>query len=423
MTRLLLTTAKRLLILLTVSVYFFSASVAAAPTPKEDVEAVYFDTTFYDPNAQPACGAIGADGSTVTSLSGGDNPQIVFNFFTNNGFTAIQAAGIIGNMQAESGVNPLIYQGDQKNYQVPPRSGPGWGLVQWTPNTKITDYAKSVNKPAYEISTQMEFLLKQLLGTAPSSNEKRAGDDLKSTTTIEDAVRAFQGDRKIGGRFNGFERPADERGSLADRIGAAKLVFDKYSASVGTSTASTTPLATGSGCADGSGAVKGSVIQTALNYAWPDYHPAPYTIFKDSYRAAIIKAQANREYVGGGSKPGIDCGGFVTRVMRDSGADPTYNWGPGSGKEGNTDVQKAYLDAHPDKYDNLGPKNNTADLRPGDIAINGSHTYMYVGKQPGFNGNSASASYSSTGESWRTPMASNTYWGGGGQPFIWYRLK
>jgi hypothetical protein len=101
--------------------------------------------------------------------------------------------------------------------------------------------------------------------------------------------------------------------------------------------------------------------------------------------------------------------------MRDSRADPTYNE-----SNGNTISQQAYLDAHPEKYQKLTNVNGTADLHPGDIAINDVHTYMYVGSQPGFNGNSASASFSSTGESWRAPMASNAY--GFGGEFTWYRL-
>jgi hypothetical protein len=180
---------------------------------------------------------------------------------------------------------------------------------------------------------------------------------------------------------------------------------------------------TASTCAAGDGAVAGDIVKTAINYSWPDYHNAPYLNMKPSYKAAIDKAQANGEYVGGLSHPGVDCGGFVTRVMRDSGADPNYNWGPHDGRQGATPAQQAYMDAHPDKYQNLGTKNSTADLQPGDIAINSEHTYLYVGKQAGFNGNSASASVSFTGESWRTPMASNAYFSNSAGSFTWYRLK
>jgi hypothetical protein len=179
------------------------------------------------------------------------------------------------------------------------------------------------------------------------------------------------------------------------------------------------------GAADASGdcsggAVAGNVIQTALNYAWASYHAPNYCTEKPSYQAAIKAAARRGEYVGGtctigGTWLGVDCGAFVTRVMRDSKADPDYN-----ANNGDTIAQKAYMDAHPEKYQKLVNVSSTGDLQPGDIAINDNHTYIFVGSQAGFGGNSASASFSSKGTSWRAPMADNAY---GFTEFSWYRLK
>jgi hypothetical protein len=166
------------------------------------------------------------------------------------------------------------------------------------------------------------------------------------------------------------------------------------------------------------GAVLGNVVQTAINYAWPDYHEPNYFEMKPAYKAAIDKAIKNNEYVGGLNHPGIDCGGFVTRVMRDSGADPSYN-----SANGNTDAQFSYLNAHPEKYLKLGTLKSTKSLQPGDIAINHGHTYIYVGDQPNFHGNAASASVSFSGFSWRAPMASTTYFSDSNGSFTWFRLK
>ncbi len=171
-----------------------------------------------------------------------------------------------------------------------------------------------------------------------------------------------------------------------------------------------------------SGAVQGDIVKTAINYAWPDYHEPNFLTLKPAYKKAIDAAVSNNEYVGGLSHPGVDCGGFITRVMRDSGADPNYNWGP-DGNEGNTTQQLAYLLAHPEKYQNLGAQTNTSNLQPGDIAINTGHTYMYVGTQSGFHGNAASASVSFSGTSWRAPMASTTYFSDSHGSFTWFRLK
>jgi N-acetylmuramoyl-L-alanine amidase len=216
--------------------------------------------------------------------------------------------------------------------------------------------------------------------------------------------------------------PDDILAKYVDGIvaGVEKIVPLAGGATATPAAAAATTSAQGNSSCAGSSAVLGNAVQTAINYAWPDYHQAPYLAFKPSYRAAIDKAIANHEYVGGGANPGVDCGGFVTRVMRDSGADPNYN-----DANSNTDAQKAYMDRHPEKYQNLGTQAGTTNLQPGDIAINDEHTYIYVGNQPGFNGNSASSSFSTTGRSWRTPMASPAYGfsGDSTNPFTWYRLK
>lgn len=165
----------------------------------------------------------------------------------------------------------------------------------------------------------------------------------------------------------------------------------------------------------------GSAVNTAVNYSWPDYHEAPYLTLKPVYETAIQKALSdhigtdgknypNGEYIGDKSCPGVDCGGFVTRVMRDSRADVDYN-----AYQGPVTSQRKYLDDHPEKYQKINGVKSTSELIPGDIWINSSasHTYMYVGTIDGFGGNSASAS-----QCGRSPMASAAY----GLNETWYRL-
>jgi len=175
------------------------------------------------------------------------------------------------------------------------------------------------------------------------------------------------------------------------------------------STAGSTP--TSSTCA---GSVSGNTVQTAVNYAWPDYHAPNYLELKPSYATAVQAAQAAGKYVGGGANPGVDCGGFVTRVMQDSGLDPNYGGG------GNTRSQQQYMRDHAELYEQIIPK-STADLQPGDIAINDGHTYMYVGTVAGFNSPVASASFSENNTSWRSPMAGKET--PASPQFNWYRHK
>lgn len=160
---------------------------------------------------------------------------------------------------------------------------------------------------------------------------------------------------------------------------------------------------------------KQALIETIKKYTQPEYHSPVYKTKTPEYAAAIEKAVTNGEYVGGAEgSPGIDCGGYITRIMRDSGYDPDYNK-----SNGNVPFQKQYLDQQVaiGKYEKIsGVTSNTSKLRFGDIAISDSHTYMYIGDAiPEFKGNSVSASVAPPE---RAPMASNVYNLSG---FSWYR--
>jgi hypothetical protein len=170
------------------------------------------------------------------------------------------------------------------------------------------------------------------------------------------------------------------------------------------------------------------ILQKIKEFSWPDYcrrdsrdcpgYASP-TTKKPEYELAVQRALGSSGYAGdkclddddpANNGGGVDCGGFVTIVMRESGADPAYNTGP----EGNTTQQIAYLrraEAQ-GKYSRVTDK---ARLQPGDIAIRadgdpfpgeGGHTFFFVGTVMGPDwrgGQSASASQCE-----RAPMASGT---------------
>lgn len=130
-----------------------------------------------------------------------------------------------------------------------------------------------------------------------------------------------------------------------------------------------------SGCegAQTNGPAKDNIVQTAVNFSWPN-HDHPDTA-KPTYAAAINK------YNPGASCNGADCGVFVATVMRASEADPDY---PLAG----TGQQESYVRSS-DKYQVVDPATN--DMQPGDILIVNSgsgegvsgHTYIFVGNQTG----------------------------------------
>jgi predicted outer membrane repeat protein len=177
-----------------------------------------------------------------------------------------------------------------------------------------------------------------------------------------------------------------------------------------------------------------------LEYAWPDYHaPNPnYLDVTDAYATAISAHQAAGLYVGGVYNsqvihPGIDCGGFVTILMQDSGYEPNYNYGgvPSQGAGTVWAGQKPWLDEQvtAGKWEYLGHITDESGLKVGDVAIRltaaGNHTFVYIGNIAGFNSKIVSAGNGGSVDSgWLAPMASV-----GGvdriddQYTVWYRKK
>ena len=150
-------------------------------------------------------------------------------------------------------------------------------------------------------------------------------------------------------------------------------------------------LAGDGGKCDPAPSANGNFSEYVLKYAWPD--STTRTDKKPEYAEAIEKAKSEGRYVGdscfGG---GVDCGGFVTTILHDSGFEPRYNHN-GKLSEGAdyTAVQRAWAEANWQTLGN-GASINVADLKPGDVAHSPGHTFVYAGDIPGFNSKITSAS-------------------------------
>lgn len=66
-----------------------------------------------------------------------NNAFEVYRYFSARGWTLNAIAGMLGNMQTESTINPGIWQ------DLTIDASMGYGLVQWTPSTKYTEWATS----------------------------------------------------------------------------------------------------------------------------------------------------------------------------------------------------------------------------------------------------------------------------------------
>jgi len=114
------------------------------------------------------------------------NEREITSFFINKGLSPEQAAGIAGNLKAESAFNTKAL-GD---------SGTSFGLAQWHLGRwdNLKKWCKENGYDPESASGQLEFLWHEL-----NTSEKRALTKLKQTTSASDAAYAFA---------KYFERPA-----------------------------------------------------------------------------------------------------------------------------------------------------------------------------------------------------------------------
>lgn len=91
------------------------------------------------------------------------NATYLYNALTSRGWSINAIAGILGNMQAESSINPGRWQGN--NVGV----GPAYGIVQWDPFTKYTTWAlnqgldpsemdSNLSRIDYEIANNLQWI-------------------------------------------------------------------------------------------------------------------------------------------------------------------------------------------------------------------------------------------------------------------------
>lgn len=173
--------------------------------------------------------------------------QQVWAFFTKNGISPAATAGILGNMYAESGVNPAVIQSNGK--------GPAAGIVQWENyNTKsarwkgMADYAASRGKDWTDLDSQLNYVMKEMKDpgcTYWNKGEKSFNAAGAKFTTFDEWSKS----NDVPMATKQFEAAFERAGvpAIEKRVNAAaeyyKLYQDKnytYDGSVDSSVASTT---------------------------------------------------------------------------------------------------------------------------------------------------------------------------------------
>ena len=169
-------------------------------------------------------------GGSVT-LVGSDNAEKAFHFFVSKGLTAIQAAGLMGNIQAESHFDTDIIEGG---------TGIGYGIAQWSygRRTALEDAAAAAGVDVADLGFQLNYLYNESLGrdsrTYPGISE---WEGLTKQETVIDATIYWQ---------DNFERPDPAFAHTDQRIEFANGFLTQYG--------STAPGGSGAGvCSSGGG--------------------------------------------------------------------------------------------------------------------------------------------------------------------------
>lgn len=161
----------------------------------------------------------------------------IWSYLKAKGLTDAGAAGLMGNLYAESGLCPTNLQNnfetklcmtddeytqrvDTGSYTNFARDGAGYGLAQWTYHTRkaaLLEYAKVCKRSIGDLEMQLDFLLHELTVSFPAVLVMLKATD--SVMTASDTV-LYQ-----------FERPAKMGKDVIDRrAGYAQKFFDQYAA-------------------------------------------------------------------------------------------------------------------------------------------------------------------------------------------------
>lgn len=124
--------------------------------------------------------------SSAAGMTAFANDQTAYDYFRAKGFTNFQAAGIVGNLDQESGLDPTISQQG---------GGPGRGIAQWSaggrwdtdPGDNLVAFAAQENQSPDSLGVQLDFIMFELQNFPDYGLAA-----LQATTNVTDATTDFE---------------------------------------------------------------------------------------------------------------------------------------------------------------------------------------------------------------------------------------
>lgn len=165
-----------------------------------------------------------------------DNAYTIWDILITNGLTKAGAAGVLGNMEAESGLIPCRLQGDfsdgytvsiayadridrgrmtRDQFKYDTTGGGGWGLCQWTFWSRkegLYDYCKELGASIGDLSAQVKYFCKEC--------RERYTDVWQTITTTNDIQAASDA------VLLRYERPANMYDKRSYRASRSRVYYD-----------------------------------------------------------------------------------------------------------------------------------------------------------------------------------------------------
>ncbi|MBQ6320884.1 hypothetical protein IJI17_01510 [Candidatus Saccharibacteria bacterium] len=353
---------------------------------------------FYDPDW--VAKASSCDSFIITDLSGNSNAEKAWNFLLNADIPGVSnnpaaIAGIIGNLMAESNVNPFarnsigcsgIYQacGGRNTALLNELASHGitWGDESQSDAALQIELTYMINEPGE--FTQYTNNLNRVANQSPSSYAElflvvyeRA---VYGTDQILDSGVASLAGNNLYQNASGRRNFAESAYSSFSSLSASTPLSDSSEDSTSpTPQTSSRPAST---C--GVSTTGNFIADTAISLAWEENHITAgmehTTAGTSNPRPEYVSAmQSVGTYIdpcnaSGCAPKGASCDQFASTVVRYSGADTNFPvFGPNS--------QASYMTSNP-LFQRIteAENNNYSALMPGDILVNSDpqHIYIYV---------------------------------------------
>jgi len=168
----------------------------------------YFDVGAAVGASAPAPGSSPGAKGYPNKKGSESNPQYAWFSLLNDGYSKAAAAGVLGNLEEESGIDPNAVQD----------GGPGQGIAQWSEGERwdeLVDWCSKKNYNPRSMQGQVGFMLFEMESDWGNFNHKSYAKE----NDPADAAFIFHRD---------FEVSADGRSQIQERLDAAKRWYKKF---------------------------------------------------------------------------------------------------------------------------------------------------------------------------------------------------